>query len=101
MQASSFISAAFARFKQVVKQALVSPRTIVMGPVDRLARFVDVGNVLDSRGKVQGRGGPGGGGLTRVRGMNPSGRLALRLHRRMTAPRRHVVRLFEPLNHLS
>jgi hypothetical protein len=73
-------------------------RDTVMGPIDRLAKAVDVADVLTERERA----------ADASRGLAPPADLKRRplmwlvqLHWQATAPKRRVFRLFESLNHLS
>lgn len=95
---SSLASAATSFKKSRVFALLKAVRDTVMGPVDRLARAVDVADVLTTRERS----------ADADRGLAPPTALKsqpllwlMHLHWHVTAPKRRVFRLFASLNHLS
>ena len=99
MQPSQSIASTAPTFKKSTAFAwLKALRDTVMGPIDRLARSVDVAGVLEpderSTGCDRGLAAP-----TALKSQ-PVVWLA-HAHWRATAPKRRVFRMFESLNHLS
>jgi hypothetical protein len=99
MQPLPSLASAATRFKKSrLFSLLKAAQDTVMGPLDRLARAADVGDVLAARDRAP----------DPDRGLAPPTALKsqplvwlLHMHWRATAPKRRVFRLFESLNHLS
>ena len=94
----SLASAATSFKKSGLFVLLKAARDTIMGPLDRLARAVDVADVLTARERT----------ADPERGLAPP--IALKskpllwlvhLHWHATAPKRRVFRMFDSLNHLS
>ena len=99
MQTFPSITSAAATFKKSTVFAwLKAARDIVMGPIDRLARSVDVADVLSARD----RGADSSRGLAAPTALKSQPLVWLaHAHWHATAPKRRVFRLFASLNHLS
>ena len=94
----SIASAATTFKKSTVFAWLKAIRDTVMGPVDRLARSVDVADVLSARD----RGADASRGLAAPTALKSQPLVWLaHAHWHATAPKRRVFRLFASLNHLS
>ena len=95
---TSLASAACSFKKSRLFAALKAVRDFIMGPVDRLAKAVDVAGVLAQEDRPAGP----------DRGLAPPTALKAQplvglahLHWQATAPKRRVFRMFASLNHLS
>src|SRR5262245_47212372 len=94
----SITSAAKTFKKSTVFAWLKAVRDTVMGPIDRLARSVDVADVLSARERCT----DPGRGLAAPTALKSRPLVWLaHAHWHATAPKRRVFRLFANLNHLS
>jgi hypothetical protein len=95
---STLASTALTFKKSTVFALLKAARDTVMGPIDRLARSVDVAGVLSDPDRDTGP----DHGLAAPTALKSQPLVWLaHAHWHATAPKRRVFRLFENLNHLS
>jgi hypothetical protein len=99
MQTLPSIASAATTFKKSTLFAwLKAARDTVMGPIDRLARSVDVADILSARERCS----DPNRGLAAPTALKSQPVVWLaHAHWHATAPKRRVFRLFSSLNHLS